>query len=57
MYDEDNSYDEFNRKKINHIKSETKNLYSVIGPSEYDWFHGSSFHSYKNRDSLEGLYN
>jgi hypothetical protein len=57
MYDENYLYDEFNRMKINHIKSETKNLYSVLGPSQYDWFHGSSFHSYKRRDELEGLYN
>ena len=35
--------------EFEHVESDTKNLYSVLGPTEYDWFSGVSFRSYENK--------
>jgi hypothetical protein len=45
-YVDDDLYNEDDRNEINRIKSETKNLYNSLGPSEYDFLNGLSFSSY-----------
>lgn len=47
-YVDDDLYNEDDRNEINRIKSETKNLYNSLGPSEYDFLNSLSFHSYQN---------
>jgi hypothetical protein len=50
-YVDDDIYDSLydgDRKKINRIKSETKNLFTVLGPDKYDLFEGVAFFSDKH---------
>jgi hypothetical protein len=50
-YVDDDLYDSLydgDRKKINRIKSETKNLYKVLGPNKNDVFEGVAFFSDKH---------
>jgi len=45
-YVDDDLYNEDDRIEINHVKSDTKNLYDSLGPSEYDFLNNLSFTSY-----------
>jgi len=47
-YVEDDLYNEDDRVEINRIKSDTKNLYNSLGPSEYDFLNNLSFSSYED---------
>jgi hypothetical protein len=47
-YVEDDLYNEDDRIEINRIKSDTKNLYNSLGPSEYDFLNNLSFSSYED---------
>lgn len=45
-YVNDDLYNEDDKVEINHVKSDTKNLYDSLGPSEYDFLNNLSFTSY-----------
>jgi hypothetical protein len=47
-YVDDYLYNEDDRVEINRIKSDTKNLYNSLGPSEYDFLNDLSFSSYED---------
>lgn len=47
-YVDDDLYNQADRTEINRIKSETKNLYNVLGPDSYDFFNSLLFHSYQD---------
>jgi hypothetical protein len=34
--------------KVNNIESDTKNLYNVLGPSQYDMLDGTGFRSHRD---------
>ena len=54
-YIDDNLYNNSDRNKLNVIKSETKNLYTVLGPDRYDLLEGVIFFSYKGLKMEESL--
>jgi hypothetical protein len=50
-YVDDDIYDGLyigDKKEINHIRYETKNLFNVLGPSEYDMLDGVFFSVYED---------
>jgi hypothetical protein len=54
-YIDDDLYNDRDRNKINVIKSETKNLYTVLGPDRYDILEGVMFFSHKGLKMEESL--